>query len=69
MRTFVLGLAGGVVLGLLLAPAAGGTTRAVLQREARRTAASARQLGDRVARAGDKALHEAGEIVDRLKRR
>ncbi len=69
VRSFVLGVLGGVALGLLFAPAAGGTTRAALRREARRTTASAREMGDRVARAGERALREAGAIVDRLGRR
>ncbi len=68
-RAFVLGVLGGVVLGLLYAPAAGGATRAALERKARRTTAGAREMGDRLVRAGDRALHEAGAMVDRLTRR
>jgi gas vesicle protein len=69
LRSFLLGSLGGLALGLLFAPAAGDATRAVIERDLRRTAATARELRDRIAGAGGRALSEVGAAVEKVARR
>ncbi len=68
-RPFILGLLGGVLLGVLFAPNAGKTTRAMIRSEVVHTAAATRQMAHRAVAAARGALHRAGVAVERVTNR
>ena len=68
-RYFLLGALAGVAFAVLLAPAPGRDTRALILRRAEHASAATRELGEKVARKGREALAGVAATLDRIARR
>ena len=68
-RSFLLGALAGVAFTVLLAPAPGRETRALILRKAEHASTATRELGEKVVRKGREALAGVAATLDRIARR